>query len=474
MDDNKNVIQKAATGFKFTLLAQIVVLVLGLVKSLLVPKVLEISGYGYWQVYVLYSTYVGIFMLGYNDGVYLLYGKYRYEDLPFLKLRAANKWFIGMLTAFTVVCSTLSFLLYSNERQFAMVCVSLDIILMGIYGLLIYVLQITNQMKAYSFYSVLDKFIVLVIILIIFALKLNVQYSVFILIDVFSKVVVSTALIFKCRSLFWGKADNIRIGISEFANNIKIGISLMLAQLMGQLIMGIGRFFIDLFGEIDEYAHYSFGVSITNLVLVFITAVSLVLYPALKRLPDSNYGIYFDKLNKELVLLNNYVLVLYFPAVLVVNWFVPKYSSIVGYLHILFGIVIIQAKMQLIINTYYKVLRKERKLFFANMICVIIFLILAAATYLPTKDIRMIAVSTFVAMLYRCYVSELYLRKELKLGFSKGMIFEICVVIAYVIGVWILPYKAALVTYVVFLIIYTIINRKEIEQGISKIVGVLK
>ena len=295
MEKEKNIIKKAATGFKFTLLAQIVVLILGIVKSLLIPKVLDVSGFGYWQIYVLYSTYVGIFMLGYNDGIYLIYGKYKYEELPFRRLRASNKWFVGMLSVFTVICSTVCLCAYANERQFAMFFVCVDIILMGIYGLLIYILQITNQMKAYSLYSVLDKFIVLAFLVAVFLFRINVQYSVFILIDVFSKLVVSSALFFRCRNLFLGKSDSINEGFGEFSNDIRIGISLMLAQLMGQLIMGIGRFFIDFWGNIDEYAFYSFGVSITNLVLVFITAVSLVLYPTLKRLPDSNYAGYFEK-----------------------------------------------------------------------------------------------------------------------------------------------------------------------------------
>lgn len=39
--------------------------------SLIVPKVLGVETYGYWQLFVFYASYSGFFMLGLNDGVYL-------------------------------------------------------------------------------------------------------------------------------------------------------------------------------------------------------------------------------------------------------------------------------------------------------------------------------------------------------------------------------------------------------------------
>ena len=47
------------------------------------PKIISVEQYGYWQVYLFYSTYVGILHLGLNDGIYLRYGGEEYNDLNF-------------------------------------------------------------------------------------------------------------------------------------------------------------------------------------------------------------------------------------------------------------------------------------------------------------------------------------------------------------------------------------------------------
>lgn len=61
---------------------------------------MSVSGFAYWQQYVLYSGFVGIFALGFNDGIYLLYGGYSYNELPFKRLRAAFRFYCGMLLLF--------------------------------------------------------------------------------------------------------------------------------------------------------------------------------------------------------------------------------------------------------------------------------------------------------------------------------------------------------------------------------------
>ena len=69
-----SVTKQAFRNVKFTILAQVIVFILGLVKSVIFPKYMTVSSFGYWQIYVLYSTYIGLSYLGFNDGIYLLYG----------------------------------------------------------------------------------------------------------------------------------------------------------------------------------------------------------------------------------------------------------------------------------------------------------------------------------------------------------------------------------------------------------------
>ena len=445
MNNCNNTSKTAIQNIKFTMLAQIIALLLSVAKSIVLPKVLTVPDYAYWQIYVLYSSYVGIFALGYNDGIYLKYGKYQYEELPLKKLRTATRFYIVMLALFSIIGFVICLSAINDPaRQLAMGWVCLDIFLMGINGLLIYVLQITNQMKAYSFCSVLDKVILLACVLVICFVP-NKNYSMVIIADVISKAAVSTVLILKCKEFFVGNHDDFRSAWAEFSDDIKVGINLMIANLMGMFVTGIGRMIVDFFGDISEYAYYSFGATITNLVLVFITAVSLVMYPTLKRLPENNYAHYFRKITfclREFIYIS---LLLYFPAVIFIKFFLPQYTPLLEYIHFFFGTVVLQAKMQLTNNTYYKVLREERALLRANMSCVFIFLILALVSYSCTKSVYAIAVCTFVAMVFRCYASEIFIRKKLEVEIEKDMWIELATIVGYVLLLSFTPFILAAV-----------------------------
>ncbi len=430
--EDKSVVKKAFKGFLFTLLAQIIVLLLSIARSMILPKVLSVPDYGYWQIYVLYSSYVGIFSIGYSDGIYLKYGKYQYDELPFPRLRTATRYYMAVLAVFTVSSMMFCLLISDVNRQFSMFGVCIDIFLMGMNGLLIYILQITNQMKAYSFYSVIDKVVLLAAVIII-SMAPDRVFSWVVMADVFSRVVVTLLLFIRFKDLFTGPGVPGKTGWIEFSDDIKIGINLMTANLMGMFVTGIGRFIVDLFGDITEYAYYSFGITITNLVMVFITAVSLVLYPTLKRLPESDYGEYFERLNIAVILFNFIALFAYFPAMIFIQFFLPQYFPISAYIHFLFGVIVLQAKMQMLINTFYKVLREEKALLKANLSCVVVFLFMAVSSFYYTKKVTAIAICTFIAMIYRCYASEFFVRRKMGLRISKDMLFEMTYIIVFVL-----------------------------------------
>lgn len=49
--------------------------------SFILPKVLGVAEFGYWQLYMFYSLYTMIFQLGLADGIYLRIGGKKYEEI---------------------------------------------------------------------------------------------------------------------------------------------------------------------------------------------------------------------------------------------------------------------------------------------------------------------------------------------------------------------------------------------------------
>lgn len=61
-------------NFSYTLTSNLLSLLVSTLVILIIPKLLGVQEYGYWQLYIFYSSYVGFLHFGWNDGIYLRYG----------------------------------------------------------------------------------------------------------------------------------------------------------------------------------------------------------------------------------------------------------------------------------------------------------------------------------------------------------------------------------------------------------------
>lgn len=61
-------------------------MIISVVMTLVVPKLLGVKEYSYWQLYIFYTSYVGFLALGWVDGIYLKYGGKDYDKLEYPNL----------------------------------------------------------------------------------------------------------------------------------------------------------------------------------------------------------------------------------------------------------------------------------------------------------------------------------------------------------------------------------------------------
>src|SRR5690606_22879810 len=79
--DRKKKIVELAKNFSFTLISNLVSVVISSIVILIIPNFIEVEEYGYWQLYIFYTTYVGLLHFGWNDGIYLREGGAKYDAL---------------------------------------------------------------------------------------------------------------------------------------------------------------------------------------------------------------------------------------------------------------------------------------------------------------------------------------------------------------------------------------------------------
>lgn len=447
----------------FVVLAQSIKFLLGIVKALILPIILGVTNFGYWQVYLLYTGYVGIFALGFNDGIYLKYGKYEYEQLPKSIFRTSIKLFVIAQIVVTILVAVLILFEPDFNKQLAMFFASINIPIMGLTGVLIYILQVTNQLKKYSLYTVLDKAIVLIIILIAFINKTD-QFIFIILADIISKLIVVGMMIYSCRDLIFGKGVSLEVATKEIFDNINIGIKLMLANFAGMMVLGFGRFIVERFESVEVYGTYAFAISTINLVLIFITAIGLVVYPTLSRIDKQRYPLYFKELNKTLKIVIFTLMISYFPLRIFIERFMSEYILIFEYLPIIFAVVFVQSKMQLLVNPFYKLLREEKIMLSANLVGLVMAIALVSLLYFTTYSVAMVALSTLFAMGIRLYLSELYLKNKLNIKEKKGIILEVVGITIFIFFAYQKNIFIGFTGYITIVIVYVITQIETIKK----------
>ncbi|WP_298653804.1 oligosaccharide flippase family protein [uncultured Proteiniphilum sp.] len=450
-------------------LSQIIVLSVGIVLSFVLPVVIGIEQFGYWQVYLLYVTFAMFFGLGFTDGIYLTYGKYDYKDLPYERLRST----LLVYTITAIIFTTLALFLALEERdtnkQFALVAATLNIFVLLLSNAGISILQFTNRIKEYSFIVAIGKLLLLLGIVLLIVLNIC-NFKTIIVIDLFAKVIILTINILLIKEIFFGKVStNYQSAIKEWYKNVKIGIKIMLAVYASTFVMNIGRILIERFDGIKIYSSYALAVSISSFFLVFVSSFSLSFYPFIRRVNESKWSSIYSKMNTFIFFISFVILGCYYPLNYIIrNWYVD-YISVTQYLPLFLVMTLMQGKEQFLHVTYMKALRKENKLLLINIIFSIIACLTLIPVYLSTKSAYWVAFITNILIIAKSYCLELYLRKkELELEF-KNIFSELLLIILFISITYFSGTFAGLLIFILVTLIYFTIKRHDLINFTRKL-----
>lgn len=428
------------------MVSQVLVLVLGILKTLLIPVVLGIGDFAYWQVYVFYITYIGLFTLGFNDGIYLRYGGAEYQTMGSARIRSSVRLYALYLLGASVLMLAVCSVEPDPSKRIVFYLATLNIIVMGMMAVFSFVLQATGRLQRFGVLNAVDKFLFLFFLLALFLFGAK-SFTSFVVAELVSKCVALFFMAASCRELIKGKGADWGTAFAEVRENVACGLKLMLANLSGMLVLGAGRMVIEYWGTLESYAFYAFGVSMTNLALVALTSVSIVIYPVLKRLPEEHYLHYYEDTNAKLFVFSLLMLGGYFPVVWLISHAIPKYTPVIPYLNVLFVVTVLQGKMQLLNNNFYKALRYEGQMLRANVESLIVAVILSAALYSLHRSVMAIAVAALLTMAYRVFMSERFLRAAMGGGAAGKMHVEAGAYLVFIVITTTLDYRIAFVAF---------------------------
>ena len=458
----KNILE----NITYTFTANILTMLISIIMTLILPKFLGVTDYSYYQLYIFFISYVGFFHFGWIDGIYLKIGGMEYNDLEKSNY-VTQFWILNVLEI--IIAAIISifalFTIKNIDKSFVLISTSVCGVITILRTYLLFILQSTNRIKEYAKYTRVDRFIYFALVIVFLFLGFK-NYKIILYIDIFSKLVALVLCANKMKDIVFGKLNISKNTLLEIFENISIGIKLMLANIASTLIIGVVRFGIQKNWDIETFGKISLTLNISNLLMTFINAVAVIMFPLLRREEESNLPKIYVILRNTLMIFLYMMLIFYYPIKLILSTWLPQYADSLRYMALLFPICIYESKMSMLINTYLKSFRKEKSMLIINTISLILSLILTILSVFILNNLTWAILSIVFLLGFRCVIGELVLTKIMNILIYKDIILETVLTAIFIISSWFINNMFCSIIYTCFYLIYVFIKRKDIKRTI--------
>jgi O-antigen/teichoic acid export membrane protein len=432
-----------------------------------IPKFLDIQDFGFWQLFIFYSGFIGFFQLGLSDGIYLKYGGKKFEQLnkKIIKSEILHFLYFQVLIGLLIIIY-LFFADLPYPRFYVILAFSIYLVIGNLITWLGFLLLATNNIKRYSKSILIEKIFFIALLSFIF---LSDSLSVYSLIIVFisSKVISLTYLMYLYKDFRKIKIFNLKKSIRFIKSDVSSGAILMMSNIASTLILGIGRFAIDDKWNIEVFGKVSLALSATYFFLLLLNQISFSLFPMLRLIQkDSQRKI----LKSGSYLVSNLLLaifILYYPVVYLLNIWIPQYHESLQYLMILMPICLFEGKMQMINTTYFKTLNKQKALLTINLFVLFVSIVLTVLSAYVWESIYAILFTMLFCLALRYVISYIFLFKYYKLNIDSQVYIEFFLSAIFIISLWNLSSLDSFIIYISIFTLYLFLSRKKLLKEIA-------
>lgn len=462
------------TDFSYTLLANLISFFASILIIAIIPKILGITEYGYFQLYSFYTTFVIFFHFGLPNGVYLRYGGKVYDDI-YKGVFTVQFW---MLTLYSIgiafIGSAIIALTMENDnKRFILIMVCLCGLIVLPRDFILLTLQATNRIKDYVKATIIDRIIYITIVL-LFLYFGDRSYVLIIKADLIAKVIALLWLICRCKDIVIGRVSHIWLGVSEALRNLTSGSKIMASNVVDMLIIGIVRMGIEKHWDIETFAKVSLTLSLSNLMMLGINAISLVIYPILRRIKEEAIAKIYSILRNILMIPLLGSLIVYYPMKELFVLWLPRYGESLTYIALLFPICIYESKMTMLVNTYLKSIRNEKWILIVNLMAMFLSFITSMITIFLLDNLILTLISLVFVLAFRCIFAELLLAKWIQIHVRKDIILELLLCVAFMMSGWFIQSLLSTFIYAVCYLLYFYIKRNDMLNAINEIKIILK
>ena len=431
----------------------------GVVIGFVIPAVLSVDSYAYLKTYTFYLSYIGLLHFGFIDGMYIKYGGKDLEVIDKQEFKLEHRVFIIIQIIITILFITISF--YKND--IIIFLFSLSIIPINTLSFYQLFYQSIGEFKKYTNISYVYTLIYLitnVLLAIVFRSKNYIGYCIT---SILANGIVFLYLEYK----FVIEFTKIKVKYDRKVwNNIKVGFFILLGNLSVVMFYAIDRWFIKLFYTVNDFAYYSFAISMLNIINVLVGAISVTFYNYLAK--DENEE-KVKKLKRYFIILGAFASLGYFALAGIVNIILNKYILSLNIIAISFAAYPYMIVINALYVNLYKARKNEKKYLKVVLLMVIISTIYNTIAMLLSKNSVAIAIATTLSFItWYIYSSRDF--KYLK-STRKESIYLFINLIGFLLASNFLNWFLGGVTYfIIFLISTWFIFKEDVIQEINLII----
>ena len=450
----------------YVFLANTICILVNVAVNFLVPVLFSQESYSYYQLENLYCGYIWILTLGWHEGIYIYYGG-KSEDIIDKKEISTQCWMFFLYLIFVSTISIgiggLYFKDIAKKYVFGMSMASVAI--EAVRYVYLYYLICVDEMKRYTKYMVGDRFVYIAFVFLLLVFNLT-DYRFLIGADILSKAFLLGCILCINRSLFFRKIAIIRESLNHAKRMIKSGINVTFASFVSRFINGTVRLAIEASWGILVFGKISLTLSVSNMFTQFIQAVSVVLFPALRRTTEENRRTIYVIISDLLDVFMFCLFVLYLPGVKILNFILPQYEDGLRYMAILLPVCLFDARNIILNNTYLKALHQERGILISNLVAVFFSVSFTGVTVYVLHDLNMAVLSMVFLVAIRCICSEWILKKKLCQESMRNIVEEGVMTFVFIMANWYVSGIGGTLIYVSALILYFAVNRRRVADAV--------
>ena len=396
-----------------------------------------------------------MFHFGFIDGLYIKYGGKKYDNIDLSVL----KWEHNFLIVFELIISIVVFILSIFFKSITLLLFSISILPIMVQAFHKYINQATGRFNVYSKIMYLYTFSYLILNVILTLLLKNTNYVYYCIVIYLSNII--SVLYFEMNFLKQIRGVKEKRDYSNILNCIKVGIFVLLGNLVVVGLFGIDKWFIKLFYSTEDFAYYSFAVSLLNLINVLVNAISITFY---NYLFENNNVEKIFKLKRIITIIGCGASTVFFVFSFIVSNYIKKYIASLEIISITFAVFPYMIMINALFVNLYKVNKDEKHYFrvvFAMLLVSIFYNIIAMLVF---HNIIYIAYATLLTLI-TWVVFSIYDLKNVK-GDIKTKVYLITLTTSFLIISHKLSWLIGGIVYFAIYVVLTMVLHRDIIKSI--------